>query len=290
MDIILEPKHNVVMDSQILSGLMACPQSADFNFNQDLQPNGGKSVSLEMGSIVHQFLEYKFKAQMDGIKKAEAIGFGMAAAIKYSKDKTEVSNSTEEDIGLALNTCIEYENYYKVDNWRTLGVETVKGKQIYEDDKIRVIWKAKFDWIVDTGQLSPVGVDHKTAKQRRDVTNLNNQFTGQTILTGQRLMFLNKIGFQKSLKPEEKFQRVAVNYTAARLDEWQNVIVPWYAYRLVEYAEKGFWPRNYTHCESKYGFCKYKPICESNPNMRDEVIRVEFHKGKKWDIGNIESE
>lgn len=289
MDIIPEPKHNVVMDSQILSSLMACPQAADYNFNQDLQPNGGKSVSLEMGSIVHQFLEHKFKAQLDGMKKADAIGFGMAAAIKYSKDKTEVRNSSDEDIGIALNTCIEYENYYKVEPWRTLEVESVHGREIYNDGKLRVIWKAKFDWIVDNGQMR-FAVDHKTMKQRRDVTNLNNQFTGQVLLTDQRLMFVNKIGFQQSLAPKDKFTRAPVNYTQARLDEWSQVIVPFYARKLVEYANTGFWPRNYTHCESKYGFCKYKEVCESNPNMRPEVIRLNFYKGKKWDIGSSDTE
>jgi hypothetical protein len=259
----------------------------DYTFNRDLQANGGKSISLEMGSIVHTYLETKYKSLKNGIKKAEAIAYGMTAALAYSKNKEEVNNSTSEDIALALDTCIQYENHYKNDSWETQAVEEVRSKEIYEDDKLRIIWKAKFDWIVNVpNQMSNLAVDHKTMKQRRDSLNLNNQFTGQVLLTGNRLMFVNKIGFQKSLKLEERFTRAPINYTAARLEEWSKEIVPYWAYKLVEYAENKYWPANYTHCENKYGFCRFKEVCESNPNMREEVIRINFYKGKKWDIGN----
>lgn len=282
MDIILSPKKNVIFDSQVLSSLMACPKMADYNFNQDLQSKGGKSVSLEMGSIVHTYLENKYIHLINGFKKAEAIAYGMTAAIDYSKSE-EVTNSTAADKQLAINTCIEYEDYYKNDLWRPLEVECVKGDVIYEDDKIRVIWKAKFDLIADTGQLI-LPVDHKTMKQRRDSINLNNQFTGQCVLMKTRQMIINKIGFQKSLKPQDKFTRVVINYTKDRLDEWTQEIVPHYAYKYIEYAESSHWPRNYTHCENKYGFCKYKTICEANRNMREDIIQNEYVKGKKWDI------
>lgn len=256
----------------------------NWTFNEDLQAVKGKSISLEMGSIVHNYLEFRNKAIINGIKKSEAISYGMASAIAYSKSE-EVTNSTPEDISLALNTCMEYENHYKNDTWRPLEAEVVKGKEIYSDDKIRVIWKAKFDCIVDVGPYH-APVDYKTMKQRRDSASLNNQFTGQCVLTDSRVMFIDKIGFQKSLKPADKFTRVAMNYSLDRLKEWTDEIVPYWAYKLIEYTESGYFPPNYTHCENKFGFCKYREVCESNRNMRDEVLANNFVKGKKWDIQN----
>lgn len=110
MDIIPTPKTNIIMDSQILSSLMSCGRMTNWTFNEDLQANGGKSVSLEMGSIVHNYLETKFKQMISGMPKAQAIAFGMTAAMAYAKSE-EVKNSSQEDIDLALATCIEYENY-----------------------------------------------------------------------------------------------------------------------------------------------------------------------------------
>lgn len=284
MEIIPSKKVNIVLDSQILSSLMSCGRMTNWTFNEDLQANGGKSVSLEMGSIVHNYLETKFKQMISGMPKAQAIAFGMTAAMAYAKSE-EVKNSSQEDIDLALATCIEYENYYKNDSWIPLEVECVKGQQIYEDDKIRVMWKAKFDLITDTGQLI-LPVDHKTMKQRRDSITLNNQFTGQCKLMGTRNMVINKIGFQKTLPAKDRFSRVVMSYSLDRINEWATEIVPYWAYKLIEYTESGYWPANYTHCENKYGYCRFREVCESNPNMRAEVIRLNFTKGKKWDIQN----
>jgi hypothetical protein len=180
---------------------------------------------------------------------------------------------------------MKYEEFYKNDTWIPLEVECVKGKQIFEDDVIRIIWKAKFDLLADTGQLI-LPVDHKTMKQNRDSITLNNQFTGQCLLMDSRRMIINKIGFQKSLPLKDRFKRVVMNYTADRLAEWATEIVPYWAYKLLEYTKSGYWPKNYTHCENKFGYCRFREVCESNRNMREEVIRMNFVKGKKWDIQN----
>jgi hypothetical protein len=287
MDIILPARTNIILDSQLLSTAMSCWRLYDWTFNCDLQPKGGKSVSMEMGSIVHAYFENKNKQIIQGMKKAQAIAFGMTAAIQYSKSD-EVKNSTSEDIALAFDTCVEYEKYYLNDGWRPLEAEVVKSKEIYVDDNIRVIWKAKLDTVTNTGQLI-LPVDYKTMKQRRDTLSLNNQFMGQCIVQDTRQMIVDKVGFQKTLAPKDRFTRVVMNYTADRLHEWKQEIVPFYAYRLAEYSKTGKWPPNFTHCENKYGVCKFKDVCELNRNMRAEALRNDYIVGKKWDIGGEES-
>lgn len=272
------------MDSQVLSTLMSCARLTDFRFNLNLVATNGKSTSLEMGSIVHQFLETYYKSIVNGIKKSDAEGFAWTAAQQYI-ESPEVRNSGQDDIDWAMQTCKDYLAFYKNDHWVPLEVEKVKGKVVYEDDEVRILWKAKFDLVVDTNQgIFPI--DHKTMKQRRDTLNLNNQFTGQCVLQETRKMYVNKIGFQKSLKPEERFQRVDVNYTSARLREWTGTIVPYYAKLMLMYAEGGYWPPNFTHCENKYGFCQFKEVCEADPNMREELLGQNFTVGDPWDIQN----
>lgn len=285
---IIIPKKNVILDATTFSTLMSCACLMDLRFNHNFVSIGGKSVSLEMGSIVHAALENYYKSIIGGMPKGQCVGFALTAGQAYAASE-EVRNCKPEDIELALKTTEEYLDFYKNDFWIPLEVECVKGAVIYEDDEIRILWKAKYDWIVDTTQLI-TSVDHKTMKQRRDTLTLNNQFMGQCLLLGVRSMFVNKIGFQKSLKPEEKFTRLMINYTADQLTEWQSTIVPYYAKLMLMYQESEYWPPNFTHCENKYGFCPYKDVCSANPNMREETLRNEFVVGKKWDVTNDEKE
>lgn len=308
-------KKNVIMDSQILTTLMSCPRLTDLRFNHNLQSMTGKSNSLETGSIVHTFLEVYYKMRIAGEPRDRAIQYGFAAAELYIRGCKECTNfiPTEEQpkpscnhkpneyIGVrntpkdnegykvgwkwALDTCDQYMQYYKNDPWVPLEVETVKGDVLYEDDDVRVLWKAKLDLIADTNQgIFPI--DHKTMKQRRDQLSLNNQFTGQCLLMKTQNVIINKIGFQQTLKPEEKFLRTPVSFSRSRLLEWQGEILPFYAKLLLMYSESGQFPPNYTHCENKYGKCAFVKVCEADPYDRERLLKQDFIVGPEWNPVN----
>lgn len=277
---------NIVLDATMLSTIMSCPRLANFRFNQHLVGIKGKSGSLEMGSIVHTVLEYHYKAFIAGATRAQAVELGMKAGRAYAGDSTKVSNTKVEDIELVFTTMEQYFDYYKNDFWIPLEVEKVKGKIVYEDDEISIAWKAKLDVLVDTNQgIFPV--DHKTMKQRRDTLSLNNQFMGQCIVTETNQVIINKIGFQTTLKANEKFTRPVISYNMDRLMEWQSEILPYYAKLMLMYQEAGYYPPNYTHCENKYGFCNFKDVCEAPPNLRSDELRSNFIVGEPWDPSNV---
>lgn len=315
VDIPMGGKKNVIMDSQILTALMSCPRAADFRFNLNLESLSGKSNSLECGSIVHKFVEVYYGSMIKGISREKAFGFGITAAELYiqscpdctdfvstpSQKKPKCGHRANEYPGVkntpkdsvayqtgwqfVLDTCDEYHRFYINDHWVPIEVETVKGEVLYEDEDVRVMWKAKLDLVVDTNQgIFPC--DHKTMKQRRETVSLNNQFIGQCLLMRTRNVIINKIGFQKSLKAEEKFTRAPISYSAARLLEWQSEILPFYAKQLLMYAEVGYWPPNFNHCEGKYGNCNYIEVCQSNPDMREEELKLHFRVGPQWNPTN----
>lgn len=297
---VLIRKQNLALDATIFSTLMSCARLTDFRFNHNLQSIGGKTVPMEMGSIVHKFLEIYYKSIVHGLVKSRAVELGLAAAQLYiigcptcndpepracGHQKGEypgAQNSSPDDTKLAIDTCLEYAEFYRHEQWTPIDVERVKGEVIYEDDEVRILWKAKFDLTVDTNNgIYPV--DHKTMKQRRDTLTLNNQFMGQCVLEKTRQMIVNKIGFQTSLKPAEKFLRPVVSYSLDRLMEWSNEIVPFYSKLMLTYAEGGYWPPNFTHCENKYGFCAFKSVCEAPRHLREDELRINFFKGDTWD-------
>jgi len=314
MSEILIPKKNVALDATLLSALMSCARFHDIRFNHKLISARGKSNSLEIGSLIHKVLEVYYKHMINGFPRNTAIGNALTAGqlyitgCPYCADGTNDSpsckhepaeypgmqNTPEESerftVGwrFALQTCEQYFEYYKNDALIPVAAEHVKKEILYEDDEIRVLWKAKFDLIVDTNQVGIVSMDHKTFKQRRDKTSLSNQFTGQCHLLKSRNVIKNNIGLQTTLKIDERLSREVVSYSADRLDEWRYEILPYYAYKYIQFSESGYWPPDYTHCENIYGLCPYRVVCESDRNMREEVLRGEFVLAPIWDPSNRE--
>jgi PD-(D/E)XK nuclease superfamily len=301
MSEILIPKKNIIMDSQVMAGLQACACLTNYRFNLNLVPITGKGKPLEMGSMVHKILESYRKAIKNGTAKSKAIIDAYEAGWDYYRYGDEIiideqgnktgdglSNTTIEDAQLVMTTMEQYFDYYKNDSLTTIDVECVRGKVVYEDDEVRVIFKAKYDWIVDTND-GIRSVDTKTMKQRRETLKLNNQFMAQCVILDSRSVIIDKVGFQTTLKPEEKFLRPLLSYTEDNLNEWKDE-VGYYGKMLIFYQESGYWPRNLTHCDKYYNGCIYRGICESNRDMRVEEIKRQFKVGKSWDVSADDNE
>lgn len=109
---------------------------------------------------------------------------------------------------------------------------------------------------------------------------------GQCMIMGTRIVIINKIGFQKTLPPEKRFVREPISYSIDSLIEWQGEILPYYAKSLIMYAEMGYFPPNFTHCDSKFGKCSFLGVCSANPNMREEELRIGFKVGEGWNPTN----
>lgn len=315
MDIIEQPKKNIVLDASMLSTYTGCARHADLRYNGLWVPASGKSNSLESGSLCHINLEFFGHNKINGFKREQCISAGFAAMDEYYHGCKECKahevnesivcerhkdpwlgcpnvplENDKYEIGYnwIVKTMEQYYQHYINDSWKIVAVERVVSDILYEDDDIRVLWKAKIDMLIDRNDGRGIfSMDHKTMKQDRASVSNNHQFMGQCLVTNQRSMIVDKIGFQTSLKADEKFKREERSYTSDRLLEWQSFILPTWAYKFLANVESGVWEPNFNSCETKYGRCQfYEHVCSVDTGMREEAIKMHFKKGKEWNPTN----
>lgn len=292
---LLIPKKNVIFDATVLTALMNCETYLNYRHNMNLIPITGKGNPLDAGSLVHLILQEYNRALIAGSKRQDAIVIGMDAGNKFyttestniplENVKSERGYLKEVGYNYIVSTMEQYFERWKNSHWTPIEAERVVGHVIYEDDEIRILYKAKIDLMIDTYQDGICPVDYKTMKQKRDAISLNNQFRGQAILTKARTVYIEKIGWQSSLKPEEKFTRQPMSFSAAILAEQIQTIV-YYAKTLIALQESQYYPQRFTFCD-KFGGCIFRNICQTDPNMRQNAINQHFITGPDWDPSNL---
>ena len=297
MEILTPKKHNVILDATVLTSLMACERYIDFRFNKNLIPASGSGNAIEAGLVVHKILEEYAKAIIEGTHRIAAIQTGMEAGNTLAatlssipQDNIKDKNGKLKEIGYnwIVETMHQYFKRWQNDSWTPIAAETVKRTMVYEDDDIRVLWVSKLDRLVDTFKDGVMPLDHKSMKQNRNPILLNNQFMGQCIAAQSVRMCVDKIGFQQSLKPEDKFLRQIMNYNREQLAE-QIETIGYYAKYLVSLNQHGYYPPRFIYCD-KYNGCIFRHVCESLPSDRERMLKLHFRVGDEWNPASNEED
>lgn len=278
--------RNVVIDSQLLNSIQSCAFKTDLHFNKNLRPTF-KAGYFETGDLLHVIFKVFYTLRM----KRPDLSYGRCIdlAIRVGREHAATNLATDvEDCEEVVFHCSEYFKHYEGEFWRPLYVEKPFATTIYEseEDNLRVIYEG----IVDLGVDSMAGeavVDHKSASRNADSTyiGLSNQFRGYAYCLKVNNVIVNKVGFQKTLKPKDRFVRIPISYDQTVLDEWASNTI-WWAQQLVFHIEQDTWPQNFTSCD-KYAGCIYRKLCHNEPGpSREWLMSTEYVVGEKWNPQN----
>lgn len=282
------------VDSSILNTIQNCARKTQYSFIYNLQPYE-KDEALEKGDLMHKMLEVYYSLRLDNGADRESglwkeliseaniypgddpMVTGIEAGI-YFASKMSISSEISEEV---IDQFKAYVDYYRHDGWHPIAVEEVGSKVLYQDEDVRIIYDFKIDLIAEQGRIIAPW-DHKTGSRRKDPSSLSNQFIGYCYGLGTNQILINKIGFQKSLKPAERFQRYTLPISDDRIQEWIKNSIYW----TLEYqkmVEQDNFPMNLTSCD-KYSGCIFSRICESDPDNRDWKMEREFVTVEQWDV------
>lgn len=303
-------KQYISVDSQLLNGIQKCARSAKYQFIENLHPSGldGKQMkapALEKGSLMHTCLEVydglkgnccNFESetwleiagkempngpQLYDLTTEQKIEFSIEAS-KIFASKMDLDSETATSV---LYQFSEYCKFYSNDPWSTLAVEEVATRIMFEDDELQIIYSGKIDRVVEQGNIR-APMDHKTSERRSDPSSLSNQFIGYCWILGMQNIVIDKIGFQKTLKPTERFQRYILTIDDSRVQEWLENSIFWIRSWVENNLKKDHFPMNLTSCD-KYGSCIYSSICESSPEGRDWKKERDYVLGDTWDVAKV---
>ena len=283
------------VDSQIINNIQSCARKAQLANVYNLQPFE-REEALEKGDLMHKMLEVYYSLKLDYepnrtkgtwkelVEEAKIYPLGdpVQRAIEagtYFASKMEIEVPVIEEV---MQQFEAYCEYYRHDQWHPLHVEKVGTEIIYQEPDLIVAYNFKVDLVAEKGNITDVPWDHKTGKRRQEPSSLSNQFIGYCYCCKSDNIVINKIGFQKSLTPAERFNRYVLTIDKARLEEWRKNTIYW----TIQYDQMqadNFYPMNLTSCD-KYAGCIFRKVCETDPENRDWKIRKDFQEVPKWDV------
>jgi len=278
-------KVNIVMDMSQFDMFRLCEQRFNNRYNLN-KTAPKKATQLDRGTIVHLSCETYY----DSIKNGSSYQDSVNAALSIIRQAAVISTDLEpEDVNRIIDVMEEYYDYWRVvdQNMHIVAVENPFLYLLHEDDEVKIHLAGKIDILTSDNQYENKPMDHKSYDRTYEVSRMSNQFKNYCYATKSMFLDINLIGFQKTLKPHEKFRRVPLSYDPYILEAWkQNVIKVMYHY-LTCVAEDS-WPLNETSCDKYNRRCEYFNVCDSSgAEAKFYKLNADFITVEPWDVSKV---
>lgn len=262
----------IAIDSHMLEMLQLCARKYYYAHVRNIGEIYPKEY-LDRGSLVHFILD-KFNSNGKNIEEAIKLGY----------DKATELNLSGEECDSVFNNLRDYADYTKYKSWRVVTVEQAAAKILYEDENFQFLYQAIIDLTIEIpGVSEEVIVDFKHAKRRGSSSDLSNQFIGYCWIKGVHNIIKAEIGFQKTLKPSERFREILFSYSKPRIEEWVQNATFWLK-QLTYFEAIDEWPMNWSSC-NKFDGCIFSRICSATPDAREHIIKRDYVTHEPWDAG-----
>jgi PD-(D/E)XK nuclease superfamily protein len=263
------------------------------------------SVHLFFGGVYASCLEHFHKFRAEGVDHETALTNVVREALVstwiYEVDsklqpipgsgaawQSDHNTKTRENL---IRTIVWYFEQFKDDSCQTVilsdGVAAVEHSfQLPVDDGI--IFAGHLDRLVNYSDNIYIQ-DQKTT-----ATTITSYYFKQYELDTQMSMysFAGKAIFHLPIKGVMiDAAQIAVGFTRfergfsfqdeARLNEWYDDTM-YHIGKAVAATKENHFPRNRSSC-NKYGGCEFREVCSKSPHVREQFLKAEFEKQKRWD-------
>lgn len=273
-----QEKIIICFDATELDNFDLCPFRWMMIHHRNIQPKTTPG-HFELGSLVHYFLERYYLQKRDReenqVDLEEVIEEGRIQSLEYSMNLEEVAQT--------IFQFREYVRYYKDESIVPVFIEEPFMVKIFEDECIEVYISGKPDLIFHYSNSPNLCVmDHKRMTKNTAYSPMRNQFLLYTTALNTDTMIVNKVGFQKTLAPKDRFVRTPFIYSDELKNEWKEETIQ-IAKEMIFAQKNGSYARRRTSCE-KWSGCFLQRYCCTRPKAREFLIGTEYLIGKTWDV------
>jgi hypothetical protein len=283
----------VQVDSQVLSMFMSCPQKYKYIFIDHLKPIVKKSKYIRRGTVVHDSLLQYWKERIinpDNYQKA------IQDCVSLAKERVNAEDDFDAEFKLeTLQGIVDYLKHLQSSSWIPIAAEKHFRLKVYEDESIRlrIFITGRIDLILRTPQVPVLPIDVKTESERWFYSQMSNQFRIYNLACGTNLLGVQRIGFQKTLTPEEKFKMELLPFDEDILEEFRTITLPYWVKQLILANEDSFFPMNTSNCIHGHFKCQFSDaynggICNVSRTVRAQKLSRYFVVGPEWDPANLE--
>lgn len=279
-------KVNIVFDMSKYDLFRLC--EARYNYRHNLNIGlPGKAPQLDRGSLVHVGMETYYQALKDKKPYDQATNMALSKIREAGVVSTDLDN---EVINRIIDVAEEYFDYWRIaDQGFTINeVEQPFMFELYSNDDVRLFLAGKIDLVVSDNRYENEPYDHKTYDRTYDVGRMNNQFKCYALATKSNYLTVNKIGFQKTLKPHEKYVRTKLTFDPLILEEWRQNVITVLMNNYLSCVTEQKWPMNETSCEKYNRRCEFYEICDaSGLPAKNYKINSNYIKAEPWDVTRV---
>ena len=278
-------KVNIVMDASQYDLFRLCEARYDMRYNMN-KTAPVKAQQLDRGSIVHVGNEVYYEALKNGVKYQDA---SVAALSKIREAGVILSDLDPDVISRCVDVMEEYYDYWRVEdqNLRIHAVEQPFIYVLYEDDEVRMHMAGKIDLLYSDEKHENMPLDHKTHDREAEVLRMSNQFRNYANAVKSNYLVVNRIGFQKTLKPFEKFKRPMLSYDDLAIEQWRNNTIK-VIFNYLRCAAENSWPMNETSCDKYHRRCEYYDVCDaSGDKAKFYKLNANYITVDPWDVSKV---
>lgn len=265
---------NLVLSTEKINDFQTCPLLYHYKHNIRKIP-AKKATYFETGELIHYMLQeyYTTKLHIDSISLSlEVI---IEKARNYAANNLKI---TAEELEIVIaDFRMYYEHYANSESWVILGVEEPFAKELFTEGEIRVVITGKSDLRIATmrGNGPHAIVDHKYEGRFNEKCERDNQPLCYSWAFGTRDFIYNRIGKQKSKKPEDKLLRPYFSFAQFQINDWVESIKNT-AYDILKCYELNTWPMKFSGCNFHGNKCSYYDICNTTPDNREYKLETMF--------------
>jgi hypothetical protein len=285
---------NVKVDSQVFKAFMACQRYFQLHYQRHLVPITGPSTSILKGSLAHYAFQKFNEERIKGTNWDAARTSGLQEARKKA---LELGMDADNAL-LVYRTLEEFWEYKKTTEGSEipLACERTFCILVYENEelKLRIFITGRIDLLFKllNNPAKLYALDYKTEAESWFYSALTIQFKFYALATRNNVVIIQRCGFQKSKKAEEKFKTESINFDEDILAEFRDEIIPETCMNMLVAIENGKFAPNFANCIHGHFACMFSDkynnggICAVSPKVREEKLERFFTVGTEWSPEN----